>query len=84
MELVRLDLGRGVATPRTLERASRAARFGGGADAVELLSRVHAQLGEAELAEQSAARARSLREAQTAKAEPNAPGGEKENFPPSE
>jgi len=67
MELARLDLDRGVATPRTLERARRAARFGGGADALELLSQVHAQLGETELAEQFAARARSLREAQAAK-----------------
>jgi len=38
-----LDLERGVATPRTLERARRAVRFGGGADALELLSRVQAQ-----------------------------------------
>ncbi len=62
-ERARLDLERGVATPRTLERARRAVRFGGGADALELLGRVHAQRNEPELAEQAAERARALREA---------------------
>ena len=38
-----LDLDRGTATERTLERARRAVRLGGGIDALELLSRVHAQ-----------------------------------------
>ena len=58
-----LDLERGVATPRTLERARRAVRFGGGADALELLGRVHAQRDEPEPAARAAERARALREA---------------------
>ncbi len=57
-----LDLDRGTASDRTLERARRAARLGGGADALALLGRVHAQRGEAEQAEQFAERARVLRE----------------------
>jgi tetratricopeptide (TPR) repeat protein len=61
-ERTRLDLERGVATPRTLERAQRAARFGGGAEAFELLSRVHALRGESEPAERASERARALRE----------------------
>jgi tetratricopeptide (TPR) repeat protein len=63
-EAAQLDLERGVATPRTLERAQRAVLFGGGADAVELLGRVHAQRDEPELASRAAERARALREAQ--------------------
>ena len=63
-ERARLDLELGVATPRTLERARRAVLFGGGADALELLSRVHAQLNEPEPAARAAERARALREAQ--------------------
>jgi tetratricopeptide (TPR) repeat protein len=59
-----LDLERGMATPQTLERARRAVRFGGGADALELLSRVHEQRGEPQAAAQAAERARGLREAQ--------------------
>jgi hypothetical protein len=62
-ERARLDLERGVATARTLERARRAVRFGGGADALELLSSVHAERGEPEPAAQAAERARALREA---------------------
>jgi Tfp pilus assembly protein PilF len=62
-ERARLDLERGVATPRTLERARRAVRFGGGADALELLGRVHEQRDEPEFAAQAAERARALREA---------------------
>jgi tetratricopeptide (TPR) repeat protein len=58
-----LDLDRGVATTATLERARRAARFGGGADALELLSRVHLQRDEPEPAANAAARARALRAA---------------------
>jgi len=57
-----LDLERGVATDRTLERARRAVRFGGGVPALELLGRVHAKRGESEQAEKVAARARALRE----------------------
>jgi tetratricopeptide (TPR) repeat protein len=64
-ERARLDLERGVATPRTLERARRAVRFGGGPDALELLSRVHAQRDEPEPAARAAERARALRESQT-------------------
>ena len=60
-ELVRLDLARGVATPRTLERARRAARFGGGAEAYDLLSQVHAQRGEPEDAARASQRAKGLR-----------------------
>jgi tetratricopeptide (TPR) repeat protein len=62
-ERARLDLERGIATPETLERARRAVHFGGGADALELLSRVHAQRDEPELAAQAAEAARALREA---------------------
>jgi tetratricopeptide (TPR) repeat protein len=65
-ECARLDLERGVATPRTLERARRAVRFGGGADALELLSRVHAQRDEPDLAARAAEEARALREARAA------------------
>jgi len=68
-ERAQLDLSRGIATPRTLERARRAVRFGGGAAALDLLSQVHAERGEAELAAQAAERARALREA-------GAPGSE--------
>jgi len=64
-ERARLDLERGVATPRTLERSHRAVRFGGGPEALELLSRVHAQQGESELAARAAEEARVLREART-------------------
>jgi tetratricopeptide (TPR) repeat protein len=63
-ERARLDLERGVATTRTLERARRAVRFGGGADAFELLARVHTQRDEPEPAAQAAERAQALREAQ--------------------
>jgi tetratricopeptide (TPR) repeat protein len=59
----RLDLERGVATARTLERALRAARFGGGVEALELLARVHEARDDPELAAQVAERARALREA---------------------
>jgi thioredoxin-like negative regulator of GroEL len=62
-ERARLELERGVATPRTLERAQRAVRFGGGADALELLGRVYAQRDEPGPAAQAAERARALREA---------------------
>ena len=61
-ERARLDLERGVATPSTLERTRRAVRFGGGAEALDLLSRVHAQRQEPELAARAAEEARALRE----------------------
>ena len=66
-ERARLDLERGIATPRTLERARRAARFGGGADAFELLSRVHLERDDLELAARAAKRAQALREPQASK-----------------
>ncbi len=59
-----LDLERGVATLETLERARRAVRFGGGADAFELLSRVHVARDEPEPAARAAEAARAHREAQ--------------------
>jgi tetratricopeptide (TPR) repeat protein len=59
-----LDLERGIATPETLERARRAVHLGGGADALELLSRVYAERDEPESAERAAGAARAQREAQ--------------------
>lgn len=57
-----LDLRQGIATPQTLERARRAARFGGGPDALELLSKVLTERKEPELA------ARAAKEAETQRA----------------
>jgi tetratricopeptide (TPR) repeat protein len=68
-ERARLDLERGIAKPRTLERARRAVRFGGGADDFELLSRVYAERGEPEPAARAAERARALREARVSESE---------------
>jgi tetratricopeptide (TPR) repeat protein len=68
-ERARLDLQQGVATARTLERARRAVRFGGGADALDLLSRVHTERDEPEPAEQAAKRARAIREARASEPE---------------
>lgn len=62
-ERARLDLEQGVATAQTLERARRAVRFGGGAEALDLLSRVLTQRDEPELAARAAEEARTLREA---------------------
>jgi tetratricopeptide (TPR) repeat protein len=64
MERARLDLERGVASARTLERALRAVHFGGGADALDLLSQVYQQRGEPGLAQRAAERAQALREAE--------------------
>ncbi|MBW2386645.1 MAG: tetratricopeptide repeat protein [Deltaproteobacteria bacterium] len=50
----------GGADERTLELASRAARFGGGLEAVELLAEIYAQRGDRELASKLEARARGL------------------------
>ena len=61
-DCARLDLERGGARSRTLERARRAVRFGGGVEALDLLSRVHAQRGEPEDAARASERARALRE----------------------
>jgi tetratricopeptide (TPR) repeat protein len=68
-ERARLDLQQGVATARTLERARRAVRFGGGADVLDLLSRVHAERDEPEPAAQAAERAQALREARASEGE---------------
>jgi predicted Zn-dependent protease len=57
-----LDLDRNVATALTVERARRAARFGGGPEALDLLARVHTQRGEAAEAERATERAKALRE----------------------
>jgi tetratricopeptide (TPR) repeat protein len=61
-DLVSLDIERGVVTPRTLERARRAARFGGGIEEYEQLSRIYAQLEQPEKAEAAARHAQLLRE----------------------
>jgi hypothetical protein len=66
-ERARLDLQQGVATEQTLERARRAVRFGGGADALELLSQVLTKRNEPELAARAAEQARTLREAKAPK-----------------
>ena len=50
-----------------LERARRAVRFGGGADAHELVSRAHELRGELEQAARAAERAKELREASASK-----------------
>ncbi len=63
-ELVSIDLERGSATPKTLERARRAARFGGGIEALEQLSEVHARLQQPAEAAEAAERAKRLREHQ--------------------
>jgi tetratricopeptide (TPR) repeat protein len=62
-ERARLDLEKGVASEQTLERARRAVRFGGGPDALDLLSQVLTKRNEPELAARAAEEARALREA---------------------
>ena len=69
MTQVRLDLQQGVDTPRTLERAKRAVRFGGGADAHGLLSQVYAKRGNTEEAAEASRRAEVLRESAAAKSD---------------
>ena len=59
--LVGLLLERGVGSDRALELAGRAVRFRGGADALDLKSRVHELRGEANQAAEASARARQLR-----------------------
>jgi tetratricopeptide (TPR) repeat protein len=80
-ELVALDLDRGLASESTLERARRAVRLGGGAEAYEQLSRVHALQGHEKESGEAAARAEALHElerAPRAAAEPApVPGGER-------
>ncbi|MGE4608344.1 MAG: hypothetical protein AAEJ52_16515, partial [Myxococcota bacterium] len=60
--LVEMRLERGDAGERTAELAHRAARFGGGIEALDLLSRVHRSRDEPGLAEAVEARARALRD----------------------
>jgi tetratricopeptide (TPR) repeat protein len=74
-ERARLDLEQGVATPQTVERARRAVRFGGGPEALDLLSRVHAQRKETELAARAAEEAKAMREAKPAESKPSAAEG---------
>jgi tetratricopeptide (TPR) repeat protein len=59
--LAELRLERKAETDRTLELAQRAVRFGGGAEAYELLGRVHQRRGETELASEATSRAEKLR-----------------------
>ena len=61
-ERVSIDLARGTVTPRTLDRALRAVRFGGSVEALERLSDVYTRLGQADEAAKAAERARALRE----------------------
>jgi tetratricopeptide (TPR) repeat protein len=63
-EAVSLDLSRGVATAITVDRARRTVRFGGGVEALDLLSQVHDLRNEPELAAQASERAKAIREAQ--------------------
>jgi tetratricopeptide (TPR) repeat protein len=67
MERVVLDLTDHSVTDSTLERARRAARFGGGAKAFGLLSQVHAARGDAELAAQASERALVIQAAEAAR-----------------
>ncbi len=60
--LAERHLAREVASARTVDLAKRAVRFGGGAEALDLLARVHAGRDELELSEQAASRAKALRE----------------------
>jgi tetratricopeptide (TPR) repeat protein len=59
--LAELRLEREAETDRTLELARRAARFGGGPEAYEILGRVHRRRGEAELAREASLRAEQAR-----------------------
>lgn len=63
-QLVKLQLDRNAVTDRSLELANRAVRFGGGAEALDLLSQVHERRGESAEASQAAERARNLRDKQ--------------------
>lgn len=62
--LAELQLERGSASERTVELARRAARFGGGSDALDLLARAHQSRNEPELAAEAAARAQAVRDRQ--------------------
>jgi tetratricopeptide (TPR) repeat protein len=74
--LVEIELGRGRPNDRTLELTRRAVRFGGGADALELLARVHRERGEPEQASEAAERAQQLREGRAEMPEGGTPPGE--------
>jgi len=63
--LAELLLAREADTDRTLELARRAARFGGGPGAYELLARVHQQRGEPELASEASLQAEQARRQRT-------------------
>jgi tetratricopeptide (TPR) repeat protein len=60
-EIVSIDLERGTITPKTLDRAQRAARFGGGVEAYEQLSQVYTRLDQPDQAAEAAKRAQILR-----------------------
>jgi tetratricopeptide (TPR) repeat protein len=76
VERARLDLQKGVATQSTLERAIRAARLGGGPDALDLLSEVYAKRDEPVLAGRAAEQAQAMRDAMRARSAPVAPAAE--------
>jgi tetratricopeptide (TPR) repeat protein len=59
-ELVSLALEGGIVTPKTLEHARRAVRFGGGPEAYAQLSQVYARLDQPEQAAEAARRAEFL------------------------
>ncbi|MBW2229949.1 MAG: tetratricopeptide repeat protein [Deltaproteobacteria bacterium] len=61
LSLAELDLASGRSDERTLAAARRAARFGGGAAAQDMLRRIHEVRDEPEAAHQAAARVRVLR-----------------------
>jgi tetratricopeptide (TPR) repeat protein len=63
MQRASLDLADDSVTDDTLERATRAVRFGGGAEALELLSQVYSARGDDELSAQASERALAVREA---------------------
>ncbi len=60
-ELAQLQLEHGSDSAQALALAERAVRFGGGAEALDLLSRIHQQRNDPERAEEAADRARKLR-----------------------
>jgi tetratricopeptide (TPR) repeat protein len=66
---VELRLARDVSDDRTLELARRAVRFGGRAEALDLLSRVYQQRDDPERARNAAADAKRLRERRAAAAD---------------
>lgn len=71
-----LDLAGHSVTDDTLERARRATRFGGGAEALELLSRVYEARGDAELAARASERALEVRQAAAAREQAEGAGSD--------